>query len=139
MSGFQWTKKRERVALALAQGHTVSEAAKGASVTERTVYRWKNDLNFATEVDRLSLMTGIASRAERLRIVMQIARQKVGEDGLFDTSRDLLDWLKFAQSETDGAKLDLATIFEAMETATGDGAPPDGESEKSGAGSGEES
>jgi len=119
MSGFKWTPKRERVALTLAQGYTIEETARVANVTERTIYRWRNNLDFSVEVDRLSLMVGIASRAERLRIAMQIARQKAKEDGKYDTSRDLLDWLKFAQSETDGAKFDLATIFEAMETAAG--------------------
>jgi len=62
-------------------------------------------------------MVGLSSRAERLRIAMQVARQKVREDGGFDTGKDLLDWLKFVQSETDGAKFDLAAIFDAMEAA----------------------
>ena len=123
MAHFRWTVKRERAALALAQGHTETEAAEGSGVARRTISRWKRDIEFATEVDRLSLMTGIASRAERLRIAMKVARQKTREDGRLRTGRDLLDWLKFAQSETDGAKLDLAAIFEAMEaTATDRGA-----------------
>lgn len=63
-------------------------------------------------------MVGIANRAERLRIAMQVVRQRVREDGV-QTERDTLDWLKFAQSETDGAKLDLATLFNAMESAEG--------------------
>ena len=115
---FRWTRKREKVATALAQGYTVAEAAECASVTERTVYYWRNNLEFQTEVDRLSLMTGIAARGERLRIAMQVIRQKTRKDGRLMTGRDLLDWLKFAQSETDGAKLDLAAIFEAMEATT---------------------
>ena len=121
MAGFRWTPKREAVALALAQGYTVEEAARQAGVSERTVYRWKRDLEFAAEVDRLSLMVSVASRAERLRIAMRVVRQKIGDDGTLDTNRDLLDWLKFAQSETDGARLDLAAIFEAMEAAAESG------------------
>ena len=115
---FKWTRRRERAAVHLAQGHTVAEAAEYARVTERTIYKWRNNLEFQTEVDRLSLMTGIAARGERLRIAMQVIRQKTREDGRLRTGRDLLDWLKFAQSETDGAKLDLAAIFEAMEATT---------------------
>lgn len=121
MSSFHWTAKREKAALALAQGYTEAEAAETARVTDRTIRRWKRHLEFSAEVDRLSLMVGIASRAERLRIAMQVARQKVKADGKYRTVRDLLDWLKFAQSETDGAKFDLAAIFEAMEAATGNG------------------
>jgi len=116
---FKWTPKRRAVALALAEGHTIEEASRLARVTERTIYNWKRKLEFEVEIDRLSLMTDIASRAERLRIAMQVARQKVCEDGNFDTNKDLLDWLKFAQSETDGAKLDLAAIFDAMEATAG--------------------
>jgi len=115
MSAFKWTPKRQKAALALAQGYTEQESAEQARVTDRTIRRWKRDLDFSVEVDRLSLMIGLSSRAERLRIAMQVARQKAREDGGFDTSKDLLDWLKFAQSETDGAKLDLAIIFDAME------------------------
>lgn len=122
MSDFHWTPKREQAALALARGHTRAEAAENARVAERTIYRWQNDPDFAAEVDRLSLMIGIASRAERLRIAQRVIRQKVKADGSFRTGRDLLEWLKFAQSETDGAKLDLATIFEAMEATAGDSA-----------------
>jgi len=114
---FRWTPKRRAAALALANGYTIDEASRLANVTERTIYNWKRNLEFEVEVDRLSLMTGIASRAERLRIAMQVARQKVRDGGELDTSKDLLDWLKFAQSETDGAKLDLAVIFDAMEAA----------------------
>ena len=47
----------------------------------------------------------IASRAERLRIAMQAVRQRVRDDGTIDTDRDVLDWLKFAQSETTGIRL----------------------------------
>lgn len=112
MSQFKWTPKREKAALALAQGYTIPEAAEYAGVAPRTVDNWKADLDFSVEVDRLSLMVGISGRAERLRIAMQVIRQKVREDGSLRTNRDLLDWLKFAQSETDGVKLDLTALLE---------------------------
>lgn len=104
----------------LAQGYTQAEAAAQTGVTRRTVERWVSELEFSVEVDRLSLMVGIASRAERLRIAMQVIRDKIREDGALQTDRDALDWMKFAQSETDGAKLDLAALLGAMEgTETG--------------------
>jgi hypothetical protein len=34
-----------------------------------------------------------------------------------DTTRDVLDWLKYAQSETDGVKLDLASLLAAVDDA----------------------
>ena len=58
-------------------------------------------------------MVGVASRAERLRLAMRVVKQKVRkETGEIVTDRDILDWLKFAQSETDGVKLDLSKLAE---------------------------
>jgi hypothetical protein len=77
----------------------------------KTVYNWMQEAEFAAEVDRLSLMVGISSRAERLRLAMRVVRQKIHEQtGKVVTDRDILDWLKFAQSETDGVKLDLSEL-----------------------------
>lgn len=103
------------------QGYTQKEVAETVGITRQTVNRWERNLEFASEVDRLSLMVGIASRAERLRIAMRVARQKVGEDGSLKTSRDLLDWLKFAQSETDGVKLNLVTLLDDALAVAGGG------------------
>lgn len=114
MSSFRWTKNRERAALALAHGATQPEAATEAKVSVRTITRWLNYVEFAAEVDRLTLLVSIASRAARLRIAMRVVQQKVRAEGV-DTNKDLLDWLKYAQSETDGAKLDLTAVFTAME------------------------
>lgn len=113
MSEFQWTKEKGDAALALAEGKSRAEVAESADITERTLYRWLNEPDFSAEVDRLSLMIGIASRAERLRIAQRIVRQKTAGE-MADTDKDLLDWLKFAQSETDGVKLDMAKLMEAV-------------------------
>jgi len=109
LSHFHWTPHRERVALDLASGMTIEEVAERNGISRRTVQRWKRHPEFEAEVNRLSLMVGIASRAERLRIAMRVIR-KLGEE----TDKDLLDWLKYAQSETDGIKLDLTALLEAM-------------------------
>jgi hypothetical protein len=42
-------------------------------------------------------------------VVHQLSSQQI-----IRTDRDLLDWLKFAQSETDGIKLDLAKLAAAF-------------------------
>jgi len=110
---FEWNEKRTAAAIALAEGRTEQEIADTLELERKTLWNWKQVPEFAAEVDRLSLMVNIAGRAERLRIAMRVARQKVREDGV-DTDKDLLDWLKFAQSETDGVKLDLnklAAVF----------------------------
>lgn len=112
-SGFKWSANRTRAALALAAGKTQKQAAEDADVTDRTIRTWLDDPEFSAEVDRLSVMTDIASRAERLRIAKRVVRQMIKDDETVITEKDLLDWLKFAQSETDGIKLDLAAILAA--------------------------
>lgn len=119
-SAFKWTPARSSAAIALAQGMTQKQAAAEAEVTDRTIRDWLRLPEFAAEVDRLSLMVGIASRAERLRLAQRVIRQKTAEDGTLSTKADVLDWLKFAQSETDGIKLDLAKLAAAL----GADAPP---------------
>lgn len=109
VSPFEWDEARSKAAISLANGYTTEETAKECSVTTRTVYNWKNHPDFSAEIDRLSLMVDIASRAERLRVAIKMVR-KLG----YETNKDLLDWLKFAQSETDGVKLDLTKIAAAF-------------------------
>jgi hypothetical protein len=106
---WQWNEKRSAAAIALAEGKTEQETADLLELERKTLWNWKQVPEFAAEVDRLSLMVGISSRAERLRIAMRVAQQKVKDDKI-DTEKDILDWLKFAQSETDGIKLDLTKL-----------------------------
>jgi len=121
LSGFVWTAKRQTAALKLAEGFKAPEVALTVGTSERTIWRWLADMEFNAEVDRLSLMIGIASRAERLRIASRVIRQKV-QDAAIDTQKDLLEWLKFAQSETDGVNLNLAqTFLEATAPVAGSG------------------
>lgn len=120
MSDFEWTKNRELAALSLARGERVADAADKAGVAERTVYRWQNEPDFAQEVDRLSLMVEVASRAHRLRLANRVIRQMVREDGAIPTNKDILDWLKYAQSETDGVKLDMLKLLDAYRNPGGE-------------------
>jgi hypothetical protein len=112
----KWTAARQKVAYALAEGYSRAEAAEHAGVSERYVYQCLAIEDFSREVDRLSLMVGIATRAERLRLAQRVIRQKVTEEGELMTDKDLLDWLKFAQGETDGIKLDLTSLLFAAES-----------------------
>jgi transposase-like protein len=119
MSAFRWTDKAAAVALTLADGATREQAAKAHDITERTVYRWLQNEEFAEEVDRLTLMTGIASRAERLRVAKRAIKQRIDDQGTTYSKADLLDWLKFAQGETQGIKLDIASLADAAQTLAG--------------------
>jgi transposase-like protein len=113
MAEFQWTEKATLAAMALAEGMTRAAAAKHADISDRSLYRWLANPEFMAEVDRLSLMVGIATRAERLRLVQRVIRQRVTEEGILSKA-DILDWLKFAQSETTGAVDDLADRIAAL-------------------------
>jgi transposase-like protein len=103
---FFWTPKRSKAAELLAEGQSAPEVAKKIGVNEKTIDRWRKDARFTKEVDRLSLMIDIACRAVRMRIAQRFVRQKT-EGEKIESDRDLLDWLKYAQSETDGIKLGL--------------------------------
>ena len=102
---FRWSSKRTKAALALAEGQSQEAVAEAVGVCRKTICNWLCVTEFAAEIDRLSCMIDIASRAERLRIAMRVVRQKLREDGTPETEKDLLDWLKYAQSETTGIKL----------------------------------
>jgi len=113
VSAFEWSEERSRAALLLAEGHTHQYVADEIGKNEKTIRRWLVDIEFSAEVDRLSVMTGIASKAERLRIAKRVVKQKTSGE-FVTTDKDLLDWLKFAQGETDGIKLDLASLRAAF-------------------------
>ena len=105
---FHWTRIRENAALGLAQGYSQQAVADTIGVCRKTICNWLCLPQFAAEVDRLTLMVGVASRAERLRIATRAVRQSVRADGTIETDRDVLDWLKFAQSETPDVQMSLA-------------------------------
>jgi len=113
ISQFEWTDERSKAALGLAEGKIQQEVADDVGVSRRTICNWLCEPEFAAEVDRLSLMIGIASKAERVRLAMRVVRQKTKGE-IIATDKDLLEWLKFAQSETHGVKLDLGAIAAAF-------------------------
>ena len=119
MSCFKWTRVRENAALLLSQAETQQVVARELGISDRTIRRWLNDIEFSAEVDRLTLLLGISSKAARLRIAMRAINQKT-TGKILKTERDLLDWLKYAQSETDGANFNLSAVFAAMEAETAD-------------------
>jgi len=122
-AGFDWTPNRSEAAIQLAQGKTRAEVAATVGVDERTIYKWLDCPEFSVEVDRLSMMIGIASRAERLRIANRVIREKIRGE-IVETDKDILDWIKFAQSETDGINLNLTALARAAtSTSVADSGP----------------
>lgn len=111
---FSWTPQRSEAACVLAAGGTRNEAAAAAHCDRSTVFEWLKHPDFCAEVDRLSLMVSISSRAERLRHAMRVVKARLDDKGVLQSDRDSLDWLKFAQSETDGAKIDLSKLHELL-------------------------
>ena len=133
MSVFKWTSERSDAALALSLGLTEAETAQRARVCQRTIARWKKIPAFEEEVDRLTLMTGIAGKAQRMLIAKRIIRDLVKKDK--PTEKDLLDWMKYAQNEAEGIKLNLAGELAALIAAdlpvAGSGSDGDGAKEDS--------
>ena len=129
MAGFKWSAKSNKVALALAEGKTRQEVAIETGVGERTIYRWLADIDFAAEVDRLTLMVDLSSRAERVRVAKRIIKKMQLPDGTLPTSKDALDWLKFLQSETDGIKLDFAALLQLEASVADEGQDRSSDSE----------
>lgn len=86
---FHWTTKRHKAALALAEGQSQQAVADAIGVCRKTICNWLCVTEFVAEVDRLSDMIDISSRAERLRMAMRVVRQKVREDGTPETEKDL--------------------------------------------------
>lgn len=119
MSLFQWTPKKNNAAIMLAQGYLINEVADAVGVSEKTIDRWKGDIEFTQEVDRLSLMVGIANRGERLKIAQRMIRALAKKQ--MPTHKDILEWLKYAQGETDGVKLDLTSLLDASSSVARSG------------------
>jgi DNA-binding CsgD family transcriptional regulator len=123
MRPFKWTKRKSEVAILLADGYTIRETSEITGVPTRTIDFWKSHIEYQTEIDRLSVMVGLANRAERLRLAKKIMRKLAQEKT--PTQKDLLEWMKYAQSETDGIKLDIASLVDAAASVAGGGSAGD--------------
>ena len=72
---YEWTDVKEKCAIKLAMGMKKTDIARQLSISRQSIYSWLEDVEFAQEVDRLSVMYGLASKAERMRIINAAARQ----------------------------------------------------------------
>jgi hypothetical protein len=123
-----WTSTREKVCVALALGFSpeeieAKEVPEGlrVNITARSIYRWKNRPEFDQELDHLSLITGIAAKAERVRFYKKVIRQFIREDGKVLTEKDPLDWIKLVIAETDGLNLGIGAALAEVLTQVASG------------------
>jgi transcriptional regulator with XRE-family HTH domain len=119
---FLWDERREQAAILLAQGYSKKEICEKVEIHESTLWRWEQEDSFSEEVDNLSLMYGLASKAHRTRLLNQAIRQKINnKTGQIDLSGvTFLDLIKEARMQTEGLKLDiLNTLIPAFAEETG--------------------
>ena len=122
IKNIHWTDEQSTAAVMLAEGYTKSEVAREVGVNASTITRWTQNEEFAEEVDRLSLMYGLASKAERMRQIKRAARKFEDNDSTI-AGYNYLDLLKEARIQTEGVKLDILSILTAT-TAVNEEARP---------------
>lgn len=108
----------------LALGGTGQEAADAGGIALRTIRRWNTHPDFVLKVQGLTFTVGLASRANRVRLINRAIQAKIEEDGTVNTKADLLDLLKLMIAETDGIKLDELTLS-ALFAGLGGLTPPE--------------
>jgi len=118
ISDFDWTPQRSEAAEMLAEGYRLKEVAEKIGVDVRSIYNWRQEAEFEKEVNRLTMMRGLAIRAERARVAKRAIRKMIDEEtGDLKTSKDPLDWLKYLQSETNGAIFSIPELAALAENA----------------------
>jgi hypothetical protein len=76
-SGWSWTPQRERAALAVAESATITDAAKIAGVTRKTIHEWMHAPEFKARVDEHLEESIIAARHILRRNAAAAAQQLV--------------------------------------------------------------
>lgn len=103
---FVWDAVSTNVAIDLSEGYTIKEVASRNKINPRTIYRWRQLPEFDKEVDKLTFMFGISTKAERIRLAKRAVRQAIGLKRI-KTHRDLLEWLKYSREEMEGLRIGL--------------------------------
>lgn len=140
MPDFNWTNEKVEAAEMLAEGHLIKEVAAKVNRDVHTIYNWRQESAFEEEVNRLTMMRGLAIRAERARVAKRAIRKMVDDEtGDIKTNKDPLDWMKYLQSETNGAIFsipDLAAFIANPAPVAGSGQSEPGDSDRSATGEG---
>lgn len=116
-SPFAWNPRRAQAAVDLANGYTWSQVEDRVGISETQLWRWTRHPEFSAEVDRLSLLAGVAGKAARVRLLKSAINQQISEDGKIDTKKDILDWLKLLRDEMSG--LEERALDQLFEQLTG--------------------
>lgn len=116
-----WTEERAKACCMLAEGKSIAGVAKEIGCSTDTIDNWRGAPEFASEVDRLTLMTGIALPAHRMRIIKAAIDQRIAEDGTVLSKKDILEWMKLANEEMEGVR---TTLLAALHRDVLDNASP---------------
>jgi hypothetical protein len=116
---FVWTEERTQAAILLGKGYNFSEAGREVGLDRSTVSRWMKNDEFAEAVDKLSLMHGLASKAERMRIMQRAVREFVSEDKIDVSGFTLLDLIKEARMQMEGVRIGILNELTALEEEAG--------------------
>jgi len=92
------TSSQRYAAELLADGHSHKEVSEMLDISITTLNRWIRNPDFQSLVDELTVASGLAQKAERIRIAKQVVKQKMQSDRW--SKKDLLDWLEFIRDET---------------------------------------
>lgn len=115
---FRWNEQRQKAALLLAEGHTLAETAAEVGVSPRHISTWKENLEFLAEVDRLTFLTGIVTKAERIRLIKRFVRSKIDENGILQSKKDVFEWIKLLRSEV--SSMEFAAMMAQIISAAAD-------------------
>ena len=116
-----WNEDRAKACCMLAEGKSITLVAKEIGCSADTIDAWRGAPEFAAEVDRLTLMTGIALPAHRMRIIKAAIDQRIAEDGTVLSKKDILEWMKLANEEMEGVR---TTLLAALHRDVLDNASP---------------
>jgi hypothetical protein len=90
-----WDARKETAARMIFEGKKTKDVALALGVSERQIYRWKNEEEFS--LFQNEYLTH--SRGEYLLRAKQAVRAAIKQDK--PSRRDPLDWLKFISAETE--------------------------------------
>ena len=120
MTEFEWTQKRSDAAIMLATGKKKTEIIEELGIGRTTLFRWTNNPEFSLEVDKLTLMHGLASKAYRMRMIQEAADDFKKTDGSWDvTGFSLLDLIKEARMQMEGVNLNIVSQLTTFIEQTG--------------------
>jgi len=102
---FHWNEQKIKAVESIAKGESQQRIAENLGLSERTLRRWSKNPEFKLKVDTIILDMETLCKEERIKIAKAAIRQ-ILEHGMSDnvSSKDLLDWLKYARDECEGTK-----------------------------------